>query len=78
MQFMAKKKNPPMPEPVKPETVEAEQSPDVWRLFTKIDIALKEPFEAYMKSLEYPTDQARIIEKAFREFLERKGFWPPK
>lgn len=51
---------------------------DIWKLFTKIDGALKAPFEAYMESLEYPTDQARIIEKAFKEFLEKRGFWPPK
>lgn len=49
-----------------------------WRLFTKIDIALKKRFEAYSASLEYPVDQARIIERAFREFLERQGFWPHK
>jgi hypothetical protein len=47
---------------------------EVWRLFTKIDVTLKARMEAYMASLEYPVDQARIIERAFREFLEKRNF----
>ncbi len=63
---------------INPETTQSKEQPAVWKLFTKIDVALKEPFEAYAASLEYPVDQARIIERAFREFLERQGFWPHK
>ena len=73
---MSKKPNRPR-QPAQTSTDVAEES-TVWKLFTKIDVALKDPFDAYMESLEYPTDQARVIEKAFKEFLEKRGFWPPK
>ncbi len=78
MDIMTKNKKPVASKPVQPEQAQSEEQPTVWRLFTKIDIALKKPFEAYGASLEYPVDQARIVERAFREFLERQGFWPPK
>lgn len=74
MQLMAKDK--PKTKPANNETKEG--SADIWRLFTKIDGSLRAPFDEYMRSLEYPTDQSRIIEKAFKEFLEKRGFWPPK
>lgn len=74
MQSMAKNK----PKSNATDTVGKDSSADIWRLFTKIDGSLREPFDEYMKSLEYPTDQSRIIEKAFKEFLEKRGFWPPK
>lgn len=72
MLAMAKTKKTKTSEPVvdEPETV--------WKLFSRIDIALKQPFEEYIESREYPPDQARVIERALREFLQKEGFWPPK
>lgn len=72
MSVMAKKR------PSSPQTQPTPEPDDVWRLFTKIDGSLKRPFEEYLASLEYPTDQARVIEKMFKEFLEKRGYWPPK
>jgi hypothetical protein len=62
----------------KTKATQENDSPGIWKLFTKIDGALKEPFEAYLASLEYDVDQARVIERAFKEFLEKRGYWPPK
>lgn len=75
MDTMTKKRSTSKPTSVRETKPESEE---IWKLFTKIDGSLKTPFEDYLASLEYPTDQARVIEKMFKEFLEKRGFWPPK
>lgn len=69
---MAKKSSRQKPKPAQDSDV------PIWKLFTKIDGTLKGPFEEYLASLEYNVDQARVIERAFKEFLEKRGHWPPK
>lgn len=37
---------------------------------------LAEAFEKFVESLEYDTTFRTHLEKALKEYLERRGFWP--
>lgn len=52
---------------VAPKTIHAEVSPEIGKAI-----------EAYRNSLEYRPVMVDVLEKALTEFLEKRGFWPPK
>lgn len=66
---MAKKKQ---PKGAKPQN----RSP-AYTIFARVPPELGEAFEAYLDSLEPRPKATGAVALAIREFLSRRGFWPP-
>ena len=70
---MAKRKNKDseMPATTSPKrtgrNVNAWVDPDIWSAL-----------EAYFRSLELRPTTTQVIELALKEFLDKRGFWPPE
>lgn len=43
-----------------------------------LDSELMSALQDYMQSLEVPPTLTRVLELTVREFLQKRGFWPPR
>lgn len=80
MLLMAKTRKPKAESPVETPKRSVGRPPrtDVATIHAEVDSAIVDAFDQFMASQSLKPTRTSAIETALREFLEARGFWPPK